>query len=267
MDVLYYFWNKLICEDDETFIHFFIVSLIEYYTEEIICADLSHIPSLISMMNLKDLKMVDEIFENAKKLRAITPYSFKLFFGKMEIFNPYCAKTRHKEIFDLYKPDSILCLPIMPSEIFYITYNNLLRCPDEQCENFIDKKALEEYNEIQNYESNSDRNLENFENSYNLNERLELDRDYNCKDFYNQTEANNDYENFEPEEQLVKSKTGEKIQKKNVNLEQKQNLKIDAENGFVNNQGIFKLYLLKIKSHLLLPKKLLDIFMAFIYQI
>lgn len=96
-------------------------------------------------MALKDFKMVDEIFENAKRLRAITPYSFKLFFDKMEIFNPLCK--RHKENFDKYKPESILCLPILPSEIFYITYNNLLKCPDRRCENFIDKKELEEYNE------------------------------------------------------------------------------------------------------------------------
>ena len=97
-------------------------------------------------MALKDFKMVNEIFENAKRLRAITPYSFKLFFDKMEIFNPF--GKRHKENFDKYKPESILCLPILPSEIFYITYKNLLKCPDRRCENFIDKKELEEYNEI-----------------------------------------------------------------------------------------------------------------------
>lgn len=97
-------------------------------------------------MALKDFKMVDEIFHNAKRLRAITPYSFRLFFDKMEIFNPF--GKRHKENFDKYKPESILCLPILPSEIFYITYNNLLKCPDRRCENFIDKKELEEYNEM-----------------------------------------------------------------------------------------------------------------------
>ncbi len=96
-------------------------------------------------MALKDFKMVDEIYNNAKKLRAITPYSFKLFFDKMEIFNPF--SNRHKENFDKYKPESILCLPILPSEIFYITFSNLLKCPDRRCENFIDKKELEEYNE------------------------------------------------------------------------------------------------------------------------
>ena len=90
--------------------------------------------------------MVDLVFENAKKMRALTPYSFRMFFDKMEIFKPF-GKS-HKEMYENYKPESFICLPILPSEIFYITYNNFFRCPDENCDNFIDLNELEEYNEF-----------------------------------------------------------------------------------------------------------------------
>lgn len=187
--MLYYFWNKLISEDDETLTHFFIVSLIEYYSEEIICSDLSHIPSLISSMALKDFKMVDEIFENAKRLRAITPYSFRLFFDKMEIFNPFSNK--HKENFELYKPESLLCLPILPSEIFYITYNNLLKCPDRSCQNFIDKEELDNYNEMCDNPDNTKNERIKREAHYNDNFHNSNDHSENSDD-----EVLNNYDTF-----------------------------------------------------------------------
>jgi hypothetical protein len=170
-------------------IHYFIVSLIEYYSEDIICSDLSHIPSLISSITLKDTYMVDKIFTNAKRLRAITPYSFKLFFDKMGIFNPF--GKNHKENYEKYKPESLLCLPILPSEIFYITYNNLVKCPDSRCENFINKKELEEYKEISYDESEYFINENNQKNMMNGKEVYNIENDY-CKTFANRNYTKND---------------------------------------------------------------------------
>jgi len=161
------------------------VSLIEYFSEEIVCSDLSHIPSLISSITLKNIKMIDEIFTNAKRLRAITPYSFRLFFDKMEIFNPF--SIRHKENFELYKPESILCLPILPCEIFYITYNNILKCPDNRCENFIDKEELEKYNE--NFDIGENKReineKDDFEHILNQNKILDFADNENNENEYN----------------------------------------------------------------------------------
>lgn len=131
----------MIHEDDQNFLHYFIIGLLEYYTEDIICCDLSNIPSLISSINLKSYEMINEIFDNAIKLRAITPYSFRLIFDEMEIFKQKCI--RHKENYDKFKPESILCLPILPCEIFCITYTNIVKCPDNRCLNFIDLKELD----------------------------------------------------------------------------------------------------------------------------
>lgn len=127
--------------------------------------------------------MIDEIFENAKKFRALTPYSFKLIFEEMEIFKPKCKK--HRENFDFYKPEYFLCLPIMPSEIFCITYNNIVKCPDKNCLNFIDLKELEGDKENENNKE--------FELDYRANYNMTINNDK--KDFFKDNYSN-DEENF-----------------------------------------------------------------------
>ncbi len=114
--------------------HYFIISFLEYHEEEIVSADYSQIPSIISQLTLKSKEIIDKVFENAKKLRAVTPYSFRLFFGQMDIFKPF--SRRHKELFEHYQPENLLCMPILPSEIFFIAYNKIVSCPDKNCRYF-----------------------------------------------------------------------------------------------------------------------------------
>lgn len=114
--------------------HYFIISLLEYHAEEIVSADYSQIPSIISQLTLKSIEMIDIVFENAKRLRAVTPYSFRLFFGQLDIFKPF--SRRHKELFEHYQPENLLCLPMLPSEIFFIAYNKIVSCPDKNCRYF-----------------------------------------------------------------------------------------------------------------------------------
>lgn len=123
--------------------------------------------------------MINEIFENAKKLRAITPYSFKLIFDDMQIFKPKCKK--HKENFDFYRPDSFMCLPILPSEIFCITYTNIVKCPDDKCLNFIDLKELDNDNEFDNDSKNKE----------NVEFELNIDGNYNKMNNDNGNNINN----------------------------------------------------------------------------
>lgn len=114
--------------------HYFIISFLEYHLEEIVSADYSQIPSIISQLTIKNPEMIDEIFENAKKIRAVTPYSYRLFFSQLDIFKPF--SRRHKELFEHYQPENLLCMPLLPSEIFYIAYNKIVSCPDKNCKYF-----------------------------------------------------------------------------------------------------------------------------------
>ena len=86
------------------------------------------------------MEEVESVFNYAKELRAKTPYSLRLFARKLEIFKP--NSQRLKELFHLYEPENMMALPLLPSEIFYIAYNNIVSCPDLMCNNF--KNAFDE---------------------------------------------------------------------------------------------------------------------------
>ncbi len=77
---------------------------------------------------------MEKIAKRAKEIKQQTPYSFKLLAKKLEIFRP--RSNRLKELFTLYEPESLLCLPVLPSEVFFIAYNNIVGCPDYDCGNF-----------------------------------------------------------------------------------------------------------------------------------
>jgi hypothetical protein len=78
--------------------------------------------------------MINVIFQKAKIIRSATPYSFRLFFQKLEIFK--INSNKHKELNESIQPELLLALPILPCEIFYVAYNKIVTCPDKNCFNF-----------------------------------------------------------------------------------------------------------------------------------
>jgi hypothetical protein len=121
-------------EDDELFIHFFIISLLQSRKEEIFSVDYSQIPSILSQLYLRDAEEVENVFNYAKTIRQNTPYSIRLMVRRLEIFKP--NSVRLKDLFYFYEPENMTSFPILPSEIFNIAYNNIISCPDSQCSNF-----------------------------------------------------------------------------------------------------------------------------------
>jgi hypothetical protein len=122
--------------------------------------------------------MINIIFDNAKIIRSSTPYSFRLFFEKLEIFK--LNSKRHKELFEKFQPEFLLALPIFPSEIFYIAYNKIINCPDKNCQNFknmflFDNENFNEKNE----------NL--------LDSKNEVDYNYNKEEFFILKHENKDF--------------------------------------------------------------------------
>lgn len=124
----------MIKENDEFFVHFFIVAFLEFYKDTILSVDYSQIPSILSQLNIKSIADLEKIAKRAKEIKQQTPYSFKLLAKKLEIYKP--RSNRLKELFLLYEPESLLCLPVLPSEVFFIAYNNIVGCPDYDCGNF-----------------------------------------------------------------------------------------------------------------------------------
>ena len=93
----------------------------------------------MSAFTIQSQEDLDFIYELALKLRENTPYSFRILANNLNIFVPYSDNL--KELYNFYQPDTLMSLPIFPSEVIYITYNYTVECPDENCVNF--KKSLE----------------------------------------------------------------------------------------------------------------------------
>jgi hypothetical protein len=150
LNILYKLWDLLINEDDELFLHFFVVAFLQYNKNELINTDYSQIPSILSQLYLRSEEEVINIFNNAKVIRSNTPYTIRLFVRRLEIFKP--GSTKLKDLFYKYEPETFLSMPILPSEVFNIAYSNIISCPDNRCSNFKNKHEFDKafYEQMEN---------------------------------------------------------------------------------------------------------------------
>ena len=135
LNVVYHLWDKLILFNDSLFPHFFIIAYIIKNRKKFLEVDCIIILSLLSQLHIDTIEEVNDILDFATEIRDNTPNSFYLLANKLEIFN-YDSKNL-KKCYEEYKPDKMLALPLFASEIFTITYKDLIGCPDENCQNFI----------------------------------------------------------------------------------------------------------------------------------
>ena len=138
LHLIYYLMNKIIIEDDPLILHYLIVAFLIYKKNVFFESDLTMVPVVITKISIDSIKEIDEIYSEAIKLRENTPYSLRIFANLLEIFKCHCEDP--KAIYEKYKPDSFLTLPIFPSEIFYICYKGATKCPDDNCKNNIKNK-------------------------------------------------------------------------------------------------------------------------------
>ena len=129
LDRVFYLWNKLILENDELMIHYFMASLLIYKKNYLINTDEYSLPLAINKLNINSEKEIDAIFNNAINLRNQTPYSFRMFAYKLDILK--FKSSHHKLKYDFYHPDILLTIPIFSSEICFICYKKIIKCPDE----------------------------------------------------------------------------------------------------------------------------------------
>ena len=97
-------------------------------------------------MHLQSCEEVYLIYNEAIEIREKTPYSFRILANNLEIFKP--NSTNLKMLYHKYNLENLILLPIFPSEVFSITYENIVNCSDERCEQF-QKGILE--NKLQIY--------------------------------------------------------------------------------------------------------------------
>ena len=153
LHLLYHLMNKIIIEDDPFLIHFLIISFLIYKKNCFFEVDLTMVPVVFTTISLDSIEEIDEIYYEAIKLRENTPYSFRIFGNLLEIFKYHCENP--EAIYEKYKPDKLLTLPIFPCEIFYICYKGVTKCPDSNCINNTKNKKEKENKDDDDENKNS----------------------------------------------------------------------------------------------------------------
>ena len=134
LNVIYYLWDKFILFDDNLFPLFFITAYLIINRNKFFNKEYSAVLTELSQMHFDTIKEVNQILDYANEIRDKTPNSFYILADKLEI-NNYNSHNL-KNLYEKYKPDKMIAMPIFTSDIFSITYNNLIRCPNIKCENF-----------------------------------------------------------------------------------------------------------------------------------
>ena len=152
LNVVYHLWDKIILFDDNLFPHFFIVSYLIKNRQKFFKVDCTMILSVLSQLRVDTIDEVDEILNFAAEIRDKTVNSFYLLANKLEIFN-YGSKNL-KKLYEEYKPNEMLVLPMFPTDIFTLTYKYIIGCPNENCENFLLTKKKFNYSKKCNFCNN-----------------------------------------------------------------------------------------------------------------
>ena len=131
LNILYKLWDYLISINDNMFIYFIIVALLKHNSDKITGADINVIPKVLTQLSINTLDELNVIISLALDIRNQTPYSFHILGHNLHIYSPNINKLQ--ESYEQYKPETLTALPIFPSEIFYITYKDVVKCPDTSC--------------------------------------------------------------------------------------------------------------------------------------
>ncbi|MCQ2817427.1 MAG: TBC domain-containing protein [archaeon] len=133
--IVYKFWDILIEEGDQLFIHFMVIAFLQFFRKRFIESDFSMIPLFFSKLTIETEEQLIQIVKSAKDIRDKTPYSFRILVNKLQIFKPRSRRLR--ELFEKYNTENMLALPILPSEILFNFYLSETKCVDNQCKYFL----------------------------------------------------------------------------------------------------------------------------------
>ncbi|CDW77412.1 tbc1 domain family member related [Stylonychia lemnae] len=145
IDVIVEFWDMILEEDDQFFIFFFSVSLlihnkivrtISLIKQIILDCEQSHLPSVMSKMTINSIDELRQIWQKAQQLQDSTPYSFKELPEIKQIFQSDIKQMEKDAVAQfLEKIENIPCLPILPEELFFYAYPDILQCSNPKCQN------------------------------------------------------------------------------------------------------------------------------------
>lgn len=131
LDIVYHIWDKIILFNDPILMHFLCLALLIYNKHKFIDVDCTQIPSILCQLVIDNINQADDIIHLAFDLINKTPHSFRLLVDKLEIFHNKSLKT--KELFQGFSIETMLSLPIFPSECLSILYPFDINCSNDKC--------------------------------------------------------------------------------------------------------------------------------------
>ena len=212
LDVLYSFWDFLIKIKDPLFIHFVLAAFIIYHRELLINCDSNLLIKLMTGLTINSVQEMNGIIKIALELRKSTPYSFRLLANKLGFL-----KTNNQDmenIYEKYKPEQILTLPIYPTEILYENNKNNIEIKnEEQYQKILQDLLKEGEPKLYAVEKNKNIGETNDKENKKLGEQLHNEGDSDKlinNDLINKGKGNNEENNKENinENNLVNNKSG-----------------------------------------------------------
>ena len=148
INILYKFIEYLILINDNLFLHYFLIALIKVNRDKLFkIKDIIKYLPFLTQLTIETFDELSYVISNALELRELTPYSFRILSNKLKLFD---KKIPIQQLIKKYKKYSfnnlIMTIPIFPMEIFYITYNEQIKCPNKYCKKNIDLKLKIGYN-------------------------------------------------------------------------------------------------------------------------
>ena len=183
LNLFFYFWDKIISINDNLFIFFFIVALIQYHQDLLINSDYNYLNYIIGNLPIKSTNDIDIIFNKALELRNNTPYSFRLWANKIGFLHK--GNKEVEKNYEKYQPNNFMALPLFPSEILFMMYNTKISCIDPRCINYINNlfKVSPKKGFIKKDENNKN-NKNNFQYKdklYNLKQLYSKEKEHICE--------------------------------------------------------------------------------------
>ena len=166
LNILYNLWDYIININDNLFIFFVLVAMINNKRKVILNCDKNYIACFMTALTITSLEELESIIKKAFELRTQTPYSFRILANKIG----FLIKNNKniEKAYEFYQPQSIPAMPFFPSEIFYITNKEEDKCVDPFCKNYL-KQQLQ----LQNMSDDSIQ--KNQQNKYDKKRKITLD--------------------------------------------------------------------------------------------
>lgn len=139
LDLLYKLWDLVIRHGDETFLLFFIVSVLMYYKTEILNTDQVMTLHFFSNFQITEAD-VYPLFYFGLFLKASTPYSFFHLITKLKLFNK--NSKSHKEIYEKNNITNLNIMPIYTNELLRICFPQKINCFDSSCYYYYNIKSI-----------------------------------------------------------------------------------------------------------------------------